>query len=48
MVVTFAVDGYVVYAAVDAKPKSGRPLRRLRNVGENPVVTMLAGHYSEY
>ena len=47
MVVTFAVDGDVVYAAMGAKPKSGRPLRWLRNVGENPVVTMLADHYSE-
>ena len=47
VVVTFAVDGDVVYTAVDQKPKSGRPLKRLRNVGENPVVTMLADHYSE-
>ena len=41
------LDGDVVYTAVDQKPKSGRPLRRLRNVGENPLVTMLADHYSE-
>jgi len=41
------LDGDVVYTAVDQKPKSGRPLKRRRNVGENPVVTMLAGHYSE-
>ncbi len=47
VVVTFAVDGDVVYTAVDQKPKSGRPLKRLRNVGENPVVTMLADHYSD-
>src|SRR5207245_813560 len=47
VVVTLAVDGDVVYTAVDQKPKSGRPLKRLRNVGENPVVTMLADHYSE-
>ena len=32
---------------MDQKPKSGRPLKRLRNVGENPVVTVLADHYSE-
>ena len=44
---TFTVDGDMVYTAVDQKPKSGRPLKRLRNVGENPVVTMLADHYSE-
>jgi len=47
VVVTFVVDGDLVYTAVDQKPKSGRPLRRLRNVGENPLVTMLADHYSE-
>ena len=41
------VDGDVGDTAVDQKPKSGRPLRRLRNVGENSVVTTLAGHYSE-
>jgi hypothetical protein len=32
---------------VDLKPRSGRPPKRLRTVGENPVVTMLADHYSE-
>jgi PPOX class probable F420-dependent enzyme len=47
VVVTFVVDGDVACTAVDAKPKSGRLLKRLRNVGENPVVTMLADHYSE-
>ncbi len=47
VVVTFAVDGDMVYTAVDQKPKSGRALKRLRNVGENPVVTMLADHYSD-
>ena len=47
VVVTFAVDGDTVYPAVDQKPKSGTKLKRLRNVGENPMVTMLADHYSE-
>jgi len=47
VVVTFAVDGDMIYTAVDQKPKSGRTLKRLRNVGENPMVTMLADHYSE-
>jgi hypothetical protein len=42
VVVTFAVDGDTIYTAVDQKPKSTTALRRLRNVGENPVVTMLA------
>jgi hypothetical protein len=32
---------------VDQQPKSGRTLKRLRHAGENPMVTMLADHYSE-
>ena len=47
VVVTFAVDGGMICTAVDQKPKSGTWLKRLRNVGENPMVTMLADHYSE-
>ena len=47
VVVTFAVDGDTVYTAVDQKPKSSRNLKRLRNVTENPRVTMLADHYSD-
>ena len=47
VVVTFAVDGDMIYTAVDQKPKSGSTLRRLRNVGDNPAVTMLADHYSD-
>ena len=47
VVVTFAVDGDTIYTAVDQKPKSGTRLKRLRNVGENPMVTMLADHYSD-
>jgi PPOX class probable F420-dependent enzyme len=47
VVVTFAVDGDTVYTAVDQKPKSGATLKRLRNVTENPSVTMLADHYSD-
>src|SRR2546430_8550652 len=47
VVVTFAVDGDVVYTAVDQKPKSGRPLKRACYARENPAVTMLADHYDE-
>ncbi len=47
VVVTFAVDGDTIYTAVDQKPKSSIMLKRLRNVGENPMVTMLADHYSD-
>jgi PPOX class probable F420-dependent enzyme len=47
VVVTFAVDGDMVYTAVDQKPKSGTALKRLRNVAENPGVTVLADRYSD-
>jgi PPOX class probable F420-dependent enzyme len=47
VVVTFAVDGDTIYTAVDQKPKSGANLKRLRNVAENPRVTVLADHYSD-
>jgi PPOX class probable F420-dependent enzyme len=45
--VTFAVDGDHVYTAVDAKPKSSRQLRRLRNIAVNPRVALLADHYEQ-
>ena len=44
---TFAVDGDLVYSAVDAKPKSTTNLRRLRNIRDNPHVAVLAEHYEE-
>ena len=47
VVVTFAVEGDMVYTAVDQKPKSGTNLKRLRNVPENPWVAMLADEYSD-
>jgi PPOX class probable F420-dependent enzyme len=47
VVVTFAVEGDTIYTAVDQKPKSGTNLKRLRNVAENPRVTLLADHYSD-
>lgn len=43
--VTFAVDGDVVYTAVDAKPKSTTDLQRLRNLRANPEVALLTDHY---
>ncbi|MGH3979231.1 MAG: TIGR03668 family PPOX class F420-dependent oxidoreductase [Pseudonocardiaceae bacterium] len=45
--VTFAVDGDVIYTAVDAKPKRSRRLRRLANIQANPEVALLADHYSD-
>jgi PPOX class probable F420-dependent enzyme len=47
VVVTFAVEGDTIYTSVDQKPKSGANLKRLRNVAENPQVTMLADHYDD-
>jgi PPOX class probable F420-dependent enzyme len=47
VVVTFTVRGDMVYTAVDQKPKSGTNLKRLRNVGENPQVSILADEYSD-
>lgn len=44
---TFAVDGDVVYTAVDAKPKSTTNLRRLRNIRDNPRVAVLVDHYDD-
>ena len=45
--VTFAVDGEVIYTAVDAKPKSTRDLRRLSNIRHDPRVSVLADCYDE-
>ncbi|NYI82460.1 PPOX class probable F420-dependent enzyme [Saccharopolyspora hordei] len=47
MPITFAVAGDVVVTAVDHKPKRTTQLRRLRNVVENPQVTVLADHYDD-
>jgi PPOX class probable F420-dependent enzyme len=45
---TFAVDaeGWIV-TGVDSKPKSSPRLRRLRNIAENPRVSLLADHYAD-
>ena len=45
--VCFAVAGDSVYMTIDRKPKSGRPLKRLRNIAENPHVTLTADHYDD-
>ncbi|BBZ46439.1 TIGR03668 family PPOX class F420-dependent oxidoreductase [Mycobacterium parmense] len=46
--VVFAVaDGDMVYTAVDAKPKTGRRLRRLANIAGNPRVSLLVDHYDD-
>jgi PPOX class probable F420-dependent enzyme len=45
--VCYAFDGARVYSAVDAKPKSTRNLRRLRNVAENPQVSLVVDVWDE-
>jgi PPOX class probable F420-dependent enzyme len=52
--VTFAVEspdgtagGDRVYIAIDHKPKTTINLKRLRNIAENPAVSLLADHYEE-
>jgi PPOX class probable F420-dependent enzyme len=44
---TFAVHGSVVAIAVDHKPKRHSNLKRLRNIEENPQVTLLVDHYED-
>ena len=45
--VTFVTLEDTVVIAVDAKPKSTSRLKRLRNIEENPQVTLLADEYSD-
>ncbi len=45
--VTFALDGDVIYTAVDAKPKRGTRLRRFDNVAANPRVSVLVDRYDD-
>lgn len=45
--VTFALAGGHLLTAVDRKPKSTTRLRRLRNIAENPQVSVLLDHYED-
>jgi PPOX class probable F420-dependent enzyme len=45
--VCFALEGDVVYSAVDRKPKRTRRLKRLANVAENPRASLLVDHYED-
>lgn len=44
---TFAVVGDRVAIAVDHKPKRHSNLKRLRNIAENPAVSLLVDHFEE-
>lgn len=46
--ITFAVDGEDrIVTAVDRKPKRSHALKRLRNIAENPRVSVLVDHYAD-
>jgi PPOX class probable F420-dependent enzyme len=46
--VTFAWhQGRVVWAVDEVKPKRGRDLRRIRDLGTNPRVALLVDHYDD-
>jgi PPOX class probable F420-dependent enzyme len=45
--IVFALDGDILYSAVDHKPKRSVALRRLANVAANPAVSVLADHYDD-
>lgn len=47
--VCYAFDGQRCYSAIDRKPKrtAGARLRRLRNIADNPRVSLVVDHYEE-
>jgi PPOX class probable F420-dependent enzyme len=47
--ICYAFDGTALYSAVDAKPKQAPPegLKRIRNLRENPRVSIVIDEYQE-
>ena len=47
--ICYAFDGRALYSAVDAKPKRRDPddLKRVRNIRENPKVSLVIDQYDE-
>lgn len=45
--VCYAVGMGNVYITIDEKPKTGRPLKRIRNIEENPAVALVVDRYDE-
>jgi PPOX class probable F420-dependent enzyme len=45
--ICFALEGDVLYSAVDEKPKRSRRLQRIENVRAQPDVAVLVDHYEE-
>ena len=47
--VCFVFDGQAIYSVLDAKPKTTplRQLRRVKNILDNPQVSLVVDHYEE-
>ena len=47
--ICYAIDGDLIYSPVDEKPKRVAPaeLKRVRNIGANPKVSLVIDDYSE-
>jgi PPOX class probable F420-dependent enzyme len=45
--IVFALRDPSLYTAVDAKPKRGSDLARLRNIAHEPRVSLLVDHYND-
>jgi PPOX class probable F420-dependent enzyme len=45
--ICFACEEGCLYTPIDEKPKSGRPLRRLRNIEANPQVAIVFDRYDD-
>jgi PPOX class probable F420-dependent enzyme len=45
--VCFALADAALYVTIDRKPKRGAPLKRLRNIAENPAVAVVVDRYDE-
>jgi PPOX class probable F420-dependent enzyme len=47
--VCFAIADRTLYITIDEKPKrqAGCPLKRVRNIAENPAVAVVADRYDE-
>ena len=45
--ICYALEGDVLYSAVDEKPKRSRRLKRLANIRAEPRATVLVDHYEE-
>jgi len=47
--VCFGLRDRALYTTIDEKPKrdTGAPLKRLRNIAENPAVAVVVDHYDE-